>query len=51
MWQGYIYDPNNQEHIKFKLEQYLRKLTTVFTHLDWKNIIKLHNLVRLFHVL
>lgn len=51
MWQGYIYDPNNQEHIKFKLEQYLRKLITVFTHLDWKNIIKLHNLVRLFHVL
>lgn len=51
VWQGYVYDPDNQEHIKFKLEQYLRKLVTVFTHLDWKNIIKLHNLVRLFHVL
>lgn len=50
-WQGYVYDPSNQEHVKYKLEQYLRKLVRVFTRLDWKSIIKLHNLVRLFHVL
>ena len=51
VWRGYVYDAINQEHIKFKLEQYLRKLATVFAHSDWKNTIKLHTLVRLFHVL
>ena len=51
VWRGYVYDAKNQEHVKFKLEQYLRKLATVFAHSDWKNTIKLHTLVRLFHVL
>jgi secreted Zn-dependent insulinase-like peptidase len=48
---GFEYSLAEPGHIKFKLEQFLLKLVRALTYQDWKGIIKLHTLTRLFAVL
>jgi hypothetical protein len=46
-----VYDSEDLEAIKFKLEEFLMKLVGNFVRHDWKMAVKLHTLVKLFEVI
>lgn len=47
----YNYNSENKPEVKYHLQKYLYKLIKHYCTLDWKGIVKLHQMVRFYHVI
>ena len=49
--QPYVYDPSQPQHVKYKLEEMMLRTIRFLRRQEWKLVVKLHTMVRLFAVL